>query len=265
MPRGYVNGPFGQLHYLDTANDGIPLVLWPQAPMTLRQFDAVYDLFAAKGLRAIGIDPPGFGESDPPGIVPRIEDWATCIPAVLDSLGLDRAVIAGHHTGAMVAAEVAASHPERAIALIMHGTLLPTDEERSQRLAHFDAHERQFKYKSDGSHLTHTFAVRSNLSHGKANAQLLTRYVTEQFMGRGPFWHGHHAAYLYDLAAAIPKLTLPTLLISNTGDVIHNQIEGFRRLKPEVKYVELTGGGVDIVDEQPKAWVGAICEFVNAL
>ena len=65
------------------------------------------------GIRAIGVDTPGFGESDPTPFVPTAEDWAAAIPAVLDHLGVARADVLGHHTGSMVAPEVALQFPDR--------------------------------------------------------------------------------------------------------------------------------------------------------
>lgn len=74
MPRGYVSGPFGQVH-------------------------------CERNIRATGIDPPGFGNSDPPPFLPTLSDCASVMPAVMDQLSLDEANIAGHHSGALVAAE----------------------------------------------------------------------------------------------------------------------------------------------------------------
>ena len=71
--RGYTDGPFGQIHYQDTGGDGEPLILCHQAPITSRQYDRVYPLLAAAGIRAIGIDTPGFGLSDEPDHVPSVE------------------------------------------------------------------------------------------------------------------------------------------------------------------------------------------------
>ena len=94
--RGYADGPFGQVHFRDTG-EGRPLVLCPQAPMTSRQFENVYKPLARRGIRAIGVDSPGFGESDPTPFVPTASDWAEAVPAVLDQLGIEKADVLGHH------------------------------------------------------------------------------------------------------------------------------------------------------------------------
>ena len=112
--RAYAQGPFGQVHFHEAGPaNGVPLVLLHQAPVSARQFEPVYARLAARGVRAIGVDMPGFGFSDPTPFVPGIEDYARAIPAVLDALGLAKASILGHHTGALVATEVALQFPGR--------------------------------------------------------------------------------------------------------------------------------------------------------
>ncbi|MFD2134862.1 alpha/beta fold hydrolase [Novosphingobium resinovorum] len=78
--RGYAAGPYGQVHFRHAGEGGAPVVLLHQAPMTAAQFDNVYEPLAARGFHAIGIDMPGFGMSDPVDGVPRVEDWAACVP-----------------------------------------------------------------------------------------------------------------------------------------------------------------------------------------
>ena len=264
MARGYASGPFGQIHFYDAEGDGHPLVLWPQAPMTHRQYDAVYARLGEYGIRAIGIDPPGFGCSDPPDGTPEIADWASAIPAVLDTLSLRCVSCAGHHTGALVAAEYAISAADTLDGLIMHGALLPTEEQRARRLFEIDKNERHFEYKVDGGHLTDLFDIRRELSESRISPELLTRYVAEQMIGLGPFWHGHHAAYTYNLEKKLSALPQKTLILSNTGDPMHAQTLLALELEPRLNYVELNGGGVDIIDEQPEAWAEAVANFLRS-
>ena len=44
---------------------------------------------------------------------PTIADYAKCVVAVMDALGVERATALGEATGAFVAAELAAAHPAR--------------------------------------------------------------------------------------------------------------------------------------------------------
>ncbi|MCB2106610.1 MAG: alpha/beta hydrolase [Rhodobacteraceae bacterium] len=261
--RGYAKGPFGLIHYRDTGK-GVPLVLLHQSPMSSQQFETVYPLFAAKGIRAIGIDMPGFGLSDPTDFTPTAKDWAKIVPAVLDHLGIEKAHIGGHHTGGAVAIAAASLFPERTSSLIIHAALLVTEEERAKRLERVTTGERGFVYKEDGSHLTDTYRGRYKLYGEGADPKLITRYVIERFLGTGESWYGHHVAYEYNSTEGLKNMKARTLVLGNSGDMVIEITRRIKTLRPDVAYVELEGGGVDIVDQQPQVWVDAIHRFINA-
>ncbi len=151
MTRGYVNGPYGQVHYQDGANKGLPLILIHQAPMSSRQFESVFKPFMDRGIRPIAIDCPGFGMSDVTSFVPKVEDWAKAVPPVLDHLGLKKVDVLGHHTGGMVATEVEQQFPDRVRKLVIGGPFPMTEAEREKFLDGAQRSEIDFVYKSDGS------------------------------------------------------------------------------------------------------------------
>lgn len=260
--RGYADGPYGQVHFRDTG-EGIPLVLCHQSPQTSRQFTNVYEPLSRLGIRAIGVDTPGFGESDPAGFVPKIEDWAGTIPAVLDHLGISQADVLGHHTGGMIAAEVALQFPERVRKLVVNGPMPASEQERRELLDDIGMRELNFVYEDDGSHLQHTFQVRKTMYGKDPNPKTLTRYVMEKFQGYAPFWVGHHAAFVYDQGAALKRVEHPTLILTNTGDSIYEHAQRTRALRPDFDYTELAGGGIDIVDQLPEAWAAAVADFLK--
>lgn len=262
MNRGYAEGPYGLVHYRD-AGEGRPLVMLHQAPMSSRQFDNVYGPLAERGIRAIGIDTPGFGMSDPTDFVPTVEDWAKAIPPVLDHLGLDVVDLLGHHTGCLIATDVALQFPDRINNLIMAGPHPVTDEERARFLAGVEEREVNFVYKDDGSHLMESFANRFRMFGEEANAQLITRYAVEKFMGTGPFWYGHYAAINYIHNDKIPQIKHRTLILTNTGDQIYENALWAKRMRPDFDFVALEGGGVDIVDQQPEAWADKVAKFIG--
>jgi pimeloyl-ACP methyl ester carboxylesterase len=266
MTRGYVNGPYGQVHYQD-GGKGQPLLLIHQAPMSSRQFENVFKPFLDRGIRPIAVDCPGFGMSDPTTFVPKVEDWAKAVPPVLDHLGLKVVDVLGHHTGGMVATEVEQQFPDRVRKLVIAGPLPMTDAERQKFLDGAQRGEIDFVYQPDGSHLVASFMGRYKMYNASGNApdpKLITRYTVEKFVGYGPFWYGHHAAFLYDHNKSIPKIKHPTLIITNTGDQIYENAKVTMKMRPDFSFVELQGGGIDIVDQQPEAWAEAVTKFLKA-
>jgi pimeloyl-ACP methyl ester carboxylesterase len=270
--RGYADGPYGLVHYQDTGpvrtppgqKTLLPLVLMHQAPMTSRQFDSVYGLLAERGIRAIGVDTPGFGMSDPTPFVPKVDDWASSVIAVLDHLHIQKANALGHHTGALLATEVALQFPKRVNRLILNGPFPITEEERQQYLAGLQKSEVDFVYREDGEHLAASFMTRWKMYGAGADPKLTTRVMVEKFQGYGPFWYGHNAAYRYDHASKMKLIKQPTLILLNTGDQIYAKAQRARTIRPDFSYTELQGGGVDIVDQQPVAWADAVAAYLRS-
>ncbi|QVM83879.1 alpha/beta fold hydrolase [Novosphingobium decolorationis] len=260
--RGYVDGPFGQIHYRRTGT-GRPLVLVHQAAMDSRQFTAVYGLLAEAGFDAIGIDLPGFGNSDCPPFPPRVEDLAASIVAAIDALGLERFDMAGHHTGAMVATEVALALPERVQRLVLNGPMPLTDAERSAFFADKHLREKEIVPKPGGQHFAEFTAIRERLVAGSLPLETVNSYVLQALGAPSPFWYGHNAGFQYRHEDSLPRLACPTLILTNTGDQIYAHAQRARALRPDMAYAELEGGGVDIIDQQPEAWTKTLTEFLT--
>lgn len=259
MTRGYAMGPYGQIHYRDAVR-GTPLVMMHQANNSSRQFERVYPLLIAAGLRPIGIDLPGYGNSDPPDAPPTVEGWAGIIAPVLDALRIDRANIFGHHTGSTVATEFSLQHPERTVKLLIHGAYLVTPDERAAWLKPLDTRQTGPVYNTDGSHLSSGFLAPSARD---VDPEILTRYAVDRSLMRVPQWWGIAAVFNYDQEAALKKVRHPTLLLGNTGDQIYDLTLRARKLRPDFTYVELQGGTIHIQDEQPEAWTAAIIRYLE--
>jgi pimeloyl-ACP methyl ester carboxylesterase len=80
--------------------------------------------FAHHGWGVLAVDLPGHHRSAGPALT-RVEDMADWLLALLDAAGVQRASLAGHSMGSLVALEAAAKAPERAAHLLMLGTAYP--------------------------------------------------------------------------------------------------------------------------------------------
>jgi pimeloyl-ACP methyl ester carboxylesterase len=261
--RGYADGPYGQVHF-EALGDGRPLVLLHQAPMTSGQFDMVYEPLARRGVRAIGVDMPGFGLSDPTPDTPTVADYAAVVPAVLDALDLECASLLGHHTGALAATEAAILYPERIERLVINGALLVSEKDRAEFLAKLHPWEKAFGAREHAAHMAELFDIRQRFANGTVPLDRISDYVVQALLGRAPFWWGHHAAYMYDQAPRLALITQPTLLLTNSGDMINAHAHEARRIRPDFEFCELEGGGIDIVDQQSEAWADAVARFATA-
>jgi pimeloyl-ACP methyl ester carboxylesterase len=261
--RHYADGPFGQVHF-QVQGDGPSLVMLHQAPMTSGQFDNVYAPLAARGYLAIGIDMPGFGLSDPAPGVPTVADYAQVIPAVLDSLGVERAAVLGHHTGALAATEGALAFPDRIAALIVNGPLLVSEEDRQDFLENLHQWELGFAAREHAGHMAELFDIRDMMAAGTVPHARISDYVVQALVGRGTFWHGHHAAFMYDQEPRLALVRQPVLILTNTGDMIFDHAKRAHARFPHFSFAALEGGGIDIVDQQPEAWADEVTRFLRA-
>lgn len=256
--KGYVDGPFGQIHYYE-AGTGPALVLAHQSPVSARQFERGMLPLASRGLRAIAVDTPGYGNSDVPPNPPSIADYAAAFRALVDELGLERSHFLGHHTGGSILCNFAARFPERVASLTLNGPPLFSDEDL-ERLKDFDLTPAPIA--EDGSHLQARWQRRARFSPGWTDKEAMHRRVVDQLWAGDTGWYGHNAAFNYQMRDDFMALQGRVMILTNTGDDIYDLAQRARKLRPELTYRELEGGTHDIVDEQPEAWADAVAEFV---
>lgn len=259
--RGYVDGPWGQIHYY-ACGEGEPVLLAHQSPVCARQFERGLPLLAARGLRAIAVDTPGYGNSDPPPAPPSIDAYAATFTALLDGLGLERAHCLGHHTGAGILCRFAVASPGRVQRLVLNGPPLIPAEVRDAFLA--DPPVGPPQPRRDGSHLTDAWARRLHFTPGWTDlAAMHRRLIDELWAGDAVGW-GHNAAFHYDMAPDLHALTVPTLIFTNSGDDLYEASLAARALRPDFAFAALADGTHDIVDEQPAAWAAVVADFLCA-
>jgi pimeloyl-ACP methyl ester carboxylesterase len=80
--------------------------------------------FAHHGFSVLAVDLPGHCRSAGPALttVPAMADW---LAALLDAAGVQRAFVAGHSMGSLIALDFAGRYPERATHLALLATAIP--------------------------------------------------------------------------------------------------------------------------------------------
>jgi pimeloyl-ACP methyl ester carboxylesterase len=99
-----------------TAGEGEPLVFFHGGGV-VEGFDCFLPL--AERFRFIAPYHPGFGSSADDPSVASMQDWVRRSVELLDLLGLETVVLAGHSLGAWLAARFAIDHPERVRRLVV--------------------------------------------------------------------------------------------------------------------------------------------------
>ncbi|QBY04519.1 alpha/beta hydrolase [Thalassotalea sp. HSM 43] len=127
--RGFADSALGQIHYricgsLD--NRKPRLLMLHQAPSSGAMYEAIMP-HLSENFTVIAPDFPGFGDSASMALEQHsIGNYADAVMAVINSLSVDEFYLFGHHTGATVATEIAATQQCRVKKLILSGpTVLP--------------------------------------------------------------------------------------------------------------------------------------------
>ncbi|HET6565223.1 MAG TPA: alpha/beta hydrolase [Xanthomonadales bacterium] len=256
-----MNGPFGQIHYRE-AGSGYPLVLLHQAPSSSEMFAAAYPRLSQMGIRAIGLDTPGYGMSDLPDHLPSIGDYADALIYALRELRLAKLALLGHHTGASIAAEIAVRAPELVQCVILNGPPVMTREERNEYREALE-NAPTVEMLPDGSHLQQVWDRRVMFTPGWTQLRAMHSGVIQMLLAGEAYGYAHRAVFDHDVSLPLGKITQPGMILTNTGDDIYYAAVRARALRPDFEYVELAGGTHDIVDEKPDEWCKTVAGFVH--
>lgn len=251
--RGAIELADGPLAYV-RAGRGRAVVLLHQTPRSCDEYRDVLPRLAARGFEAIAFDTPGFGASAAVAGRPSIERWAEAIHAGIEALSLGRAAVVGHHTGGVIAVELAHRHPGQVGALVLSSTPLtdaayraaPPDESGVD-----DAHDAEGLRRSRAGF------------YPPDRPELLDRYVIDAVRA-GPLARaGHQVVASYEMDGKLAPLKMPTLLIGADRDPFaYPQLERLARALPHAQTVVIEGGMVPLPDGWPEQFATVVADFL---
>lgn len=257
MRRHLFDSPLGQVHFVDSGDPAArPLLLMHQVPRSVDEFAEVIPLLDER-LRVIAMDLPGYGCSDRPASQPDIAQYAEVAVALLDHLGLERAALGGHHTGAIVAIEAAAARPGRVSHLVLSGPVYVDEAARRELGALFE----QWQVQPDGSHLADKWQRMAGWIDDPALTQ---RCVLDLFRSGETSEWGHFAVAEYRMEERLPRVKAPALVLSGVNDPFSqpdkNQV--FADILPDCRLATVDGG-IFMLNERPRQWSEAVLAFVG--
>jgi pimeloyl-ACP methyl ester carboxylesterase len=256
--RGYVDTSVGQLHFRELGS-GEPLVLLHKTPSSSVQFERCAPLLAGSR-RVVAFDTPGFGSSDPPAEPPTIADYAGALVEGTEALGLGAVDLVGHHTGASIAVEIAATRPELVRRLVLAGILAfarPEDREPWQ------GYLRRFDLDARGEYLD---VYPLPLLH-----EWLERDDPEQFhdelvaylQAGNRYWWSYEAVLAHDAYARFPQIVAPTLFLNQERGRVRDSTIAAHEACPGSAYEELAGTSEGAMDD-PESFAAAVRRFLDS-
>jgi pimeloyl-ACP methyl ester carboxylesterase len=282
MQRGYVEVPWGQLHYArwdpvhsQRAESGASgpgdgsggcrpgaIVLLHQTPRSFKEYLGVLPILGSRW-STVAFDTPGFGASDLPPGEESIEAYASGILAGLGALDLEQVVLVGHHTGALVGIEVAVRAPELLSGLVLSSAPLKTPEERRAALEGPGIDD--VEVQSDGSHLSELWQKRASF-YPKDRPELLNAFVADALLVADRVEEGHRAVNRYAVEERISRLKPPVLVLGARKDPFAwPHVERWRQALPWAEFTEISEGMVPLPDQLPEAFAAEVAKFTENL
>jgi len=258
MPKAYADIPEGQVSYR-TEGSGEPLLLLHMGPMSFEEYSQMIPILA-KSYRVVAMETLGHGYSDNPPREYEIEDFAQSVASFLNAIGIKKTSIVGHHTGASIAAEVAAAYPERVDKLIVSG--LPFWEPESWKQFFTDLGSRRRPPAEDGLFLVDWWQLLKYFSP-QSKPELLLKLMALAVNGLTIPYETLKAAARYDIQPCLPLIKSPTLLISGRRDVFLDRLEATRSLIPRCKTQVIEDASLFICFEKPDEFAQAILDFMK--
>jgi pimeloyl-ACP methyl ester carboxylesterase len=260
VTRSFVDVPAGTIHVAQ-AGTGKHVLLLHQTPRSWDEYRDVVPLLG-ESFHAIAMDTIGFGDSSKPrGDEPdTIEMWAEVAISLLDALGVERASVIGHHTGAVIAMEIAAAFPDRVDKLVLSAPAMVDDEHR--RLYGDKPPVDEVERKLDGSHLVELWSMRAPFY--PKDIDLLERFVIDALKAGNRSGGGHLTVARYDMEPKLPLITCPTLIIKPTADPFAApEAEKLAPHLPHAETVDLPGGMIPAPDQLPEDFARIVTEYLS--
>lgn len=207
--RAFFDARSGQLHFRRAsptlaAGDKTPIVLLHQSPLSSRMFSELLPHLASDRV-VYAPDTPGYGESAAPGAKPSVEQYGAALHDFIADLK-EPVDLVGYHTGALLAAHIAARYPTAVRRLVLISYPLFTAERRAQLKV--DA-----PVAADGSVLLAEWRSTMSVRPPGQTLEQAARIVAEkQRAGTQAGW-AMAAVAAYDPQSDLTVIRRPTLLI----------------------------------------------------
>lgn len=235
--RGYAGAPGAQLHYR-LLGEGPPVFLLHASPLSSAFMLGQLQALADAGHRAIALDTPGYGQSDPLPTPPQsLADYARAFLAGIDAMGVERFGLYGTATGAQLALALARHAPARVSRLVLDNCALFTDAQVA------DWEPRYFPDltpRADGSHMAKVWEVASRqflsfpwfsdapehrLQRPPAPLAVVQSMANHFLMATSGYDAAYRLAFHAENARSFAGLAVPTVLVDWAGSIVRREVQ----------------------------------------
>jgi len=260
--RAFADISTGQVHYATCGDTAAPVVLLlHQSPRSWREFQQVLPLLGLRW-RVIAMDTAGFGDSDPLPQEATVERWAVAAHELLDVLGISRAHVVGHHTGGVIALEMAAAFGQTVTSLVLSSIFYNDAAFRQERSRRPKVDKVSFSV--DGSHLTALWQGRQAF-YPPDRPDLLQAFMADALRAADDPYEGHRVVGLYRMEERIGLVKQPVLIMTSELDPTVAHAQALQSCLPHAQQVTIADGRVPLPDHMPEVFAQEVLRFLDRL
>ena len=241
-PMKRVNTPDGTAIGVDEAGGGgrVPILFLHGVGSDKSVWAPQLEHFGA-ARRAVALDYPGYGNSDPAPAGGTRDDFAAAILAAMDSLGIDRAHVCGLSLGGVIAIAMHHAAPERCASLILADSFA----------VHPDGQAIYDRSIAASEQMSELAAARTPVLLAPGASEELHQQVRETMAAIDPeaFRIGAEAVWLADQRERAAAIRVPTLVLVGDQDMITppELSQALADLIPGAVYREISGDAFGIM------------------
>ena len=200
---------------IEVEGDGEPVVMIHGLGGTANTWSALAPAYSRH--KRIRFDLPGSGRSARFEGPLSLQLFVEKTLLVMQKAGVERAHLAAHSMGTIVAAHLAAAEPDRVLSLALFGPLLaPTDPARPNLRARANAAR-----KGDMQPIADALLQASISSETRTKRPVAAAFVRESLMRQDPDGYARSCEALADMQAAdTARIACPTLLVTGDEDAV---------------------------------------------
>lgn len=268
VTSGYVNVDGGRLYY-EEAGEGTPLVMIHGGFLDRRMWDGQFENFA-RNHRAIRYDVRAHGLSQADSVA--FADYED-LGHLMDSLGVNRAIVMGLSLGGQIAVDFAITNPERVRALVLVGPgMSGWNFDDSEEIARYSEEMRMAAETGGFDALIEVFAQWWCDGPEREPEQVdsvVRRRVLDMLAGSRQRWELNPFVRAMDPPAVgrLDRIRVPTLAVVGGIDVpiIHEIVERIVEQVPGAERVAIPGVAHMVNMEAPDAFTDVVGGFLAGL
>ena len=241
---------------------GEPVILLHGFTDTSRSWTQVLPALAE--FRVVIPDQRGHGGSDAPSCCYTVVDYAHDLKLLMDEMKIDRASIAGHSLGSMVAMEFAGTYPDRVERLVLAASTGKAPARRGDWLVD-GALSMADPIDQDGAFISTWFSVDGTVKT-PVDPTFLAHVFREGRAVPARVWRGVIGGLIeFPVARHASVITAPTLLLAGEKDDLFDasHFAALRAAFPAAEAIEFKDLGHNFIWERPETTAPPIAAFLK--